>query len=81
MIKKIKTELDVLNEMNDKLNKIIGVLASSSIENPKDRVPLLKNLGFTIEDTANITGLTIDIVKKERSKVKDSKKEEKSKES
>lgn len=71
---KPKTELDLLNEISLKLDKVIGILACSSIKESKDKVPLLKNLGFTIEDTANITGLTIDVVKKERSKLKDSKK-------
>jgi len=72
--KKEKTEKELLIEISQKLDKIIGILACSSIKEPKDKVPLLKNLGFTIEDTANITGLTINVVKKERSKLKDSKK-------
>ncbi|MCH8915861.1 MAG: hypothetical protein IIA82_08485 [Thaumarchaeota archaeon] len=71
---KSKTELDLLNEISLKLDKVIGILACSSIKEPRNKIPLLKNLGFTIEDTANITELTIDVVKKERSKLKDSKK-------
>ena len=74
MTDEIKTELEILNEMNVKLDKIIGILAASSIKEPKNKVPLLKNLGFTIEDTAYITELTIDVVKKERAKIKGNKK-------
>ena len=72
--KKEKNEKEILLEISKKLDTIIGIIASSSINEPKNKVPLLKNLGFTIEDTANITGLTIDMVKKERAKIKDSKK-------
>jgi len=72
--KKEKTEKEYLREISDKLDKNIGIIATSSIEEPKEKVPLLKNLGFTIEDTAKITGLTIDVVKKERAKLKESKK-------
>jgi len=72
--KKEKTEKDYLKEISGKLDRVIGIIAASSIKEPKKKIPLLKNLGFTIEETAKITGLTIDIVKKERSKLKDSKK-------
>ncbi|MCV0400164.1 MAG: hypothetical protein K5785_09265 [Nitrosarchaeum sp.] len=74
MVKKEKSEKELLSEISLKLDKVIGILASSSIKESKDKIPLLKNLGLTIEDTVNITGLTIDVVKKERSKLKDSKK-------
>jgi len=67
---KEKTELELLNEMNSKLDRIIGILATLSIDEPKKKVSILTNLGFTIEETANITCLTIDVVKKERSKRK-----------
>ena len=60
--------------MNTKLDKIIGILATSSIKDPKDKIPLLKKFGITIEDTVMITGLTINVVKKERAKLKESKK-------
>ena len=65
-----KTEKQLLEEISSKLDKIIGIIAVSAINEPKEKVPLLKNLGFTIEDTAKITGLTIDVVKKERGKLK-----------
>ena len=74
MNSKDKTEKEYLREISEKLDTVIGIIASSSIKEPRDKVPLLKNLGFTIEDTAKITGLTIDVVKKERSKLKELKK-------
>ncbi len=65
-----KTEKQLLEEISNKLDKIIAFLATSDIKEPRDKVPILKNLGFTIEQTSILTGLTIDIVKKERGKIK-----------
>ena len=65
-----KTEKQLLEEISTKLDKIIAYLAISNIDKPKDKVPMLKGLGFTIEETSILTGLTIDVVKKERSKIK-----------
>lgn len=65
-----KTEKQLLQEISNKLDKIIAVLSISNIEDPKQKVPILKNLGFTIEETSMFTGLTIDVVKKERAKLK-----------
>jgi len=73
-----KSEKEYLKEISEKMDKIIGIIAASSVKEPKDKVSLLKDLGFTIENTAKITGLTIDVVKKERSKLKESKKWQKS---
>jgi len=74
MAKKIKkeekSEKEILEEINSKLNKLIGLVAVSTIKEQKKKIPILKNLGFTIEETAALTGLTIDIVKKERGKLK-----------
>jgi len=65
-----KTEKQLLQEISNKLDKIIAYLSTSNIKNPKEKVPILKNLGCTIEETAMLTGLTIDIIKKERTKLK-----------
>jgi len=74
MAKKIKkeekSEKEILEEINSKLNKLIGLVAVSTIKEQKKKIPILKNLGFTIEETVALTGLTIDIVKKERGKLK-----------
>jgi len=65
-----KSSEELLQEIIGKLDKILGVLAVSTIKEQKKKIPILKNLGFTIEETAALTGLTIDIVKKERGKLK-----------
>lgn len=65
-----KTEKEILQEIGFKIDKIMGVLAVSNIKEPKDKIPILTKLGFTIEETALFTGLTVDIVKKERAKLK-----------
>ena len=65
-----KTEKELLVEISGKLDKIIAFLATSDIKDPKDKIPMLKNLGFTIEQTSVLTGLTLDVVKKERGKLK-----------
>lgn len=65
-----KTEKQLLQEICDKLDKIIAYLSTSNIQDPKEKVPILKNLGFTIEETSMLTGLTINVVKKERVKLK-----------
>jgi len=41
-----KTELDLLNEINSKLDKLIGVLVIQSIEDQDDKIYALKGLGF-----------------------------------
>ena len=68
-----KTERQLLEEISGKLDKIIAFLATSNIKEPKDKVSILKNLGFTIEQTSVLTGLTLDVVKKERGKLKNKK--------
>lgn len=65
-----KTEKEILQEIGFKLDKIMGVLAVSNIKEPKDKIPILTKLGFTIEETALFTGLTVDIVKKRKSQIK-----------
>lgn len=44
--KKEKTEIELLEEINVKLDKLIGVLAIQSIEDPDDKIYALKGLGF-----------------------------------
>lgn len=43
---KPKTELELLNEINLKLDKLIGVLAIQSIEDLDDKIYAFKGLGF-----------------------------------
>ena len=48
------------NETNPKLIQL----------DSKTQIRILKKQGFTIEETVNLTGLTVDVVKKERGKIK-----------
>jgi len=65
-----KTEKQLLVKISSKLDKVIAFLAISNIEDPKNKVPILTNLGFGVELTSSLTGLTKDVVKKERVKLK-----------
>lgn len=69
MSKKEKSEKELLEEISAKLDKLIGVLAISG-KDPKKQIEILKGLGFSIAETSTITGQTLDVVKKERSKLK-----------
>jgi len=55
--KKPKTELDLLNEINSKLDKLIGVLAIPNIKNIDDKIYLLKNLDFKSDEIGPLVGI------------------------
>ncbi len=55
--KKPKTELDILNEINSKLDKLIGVLAIPNIKNVDDKIHLLKNLNFKSDEVGPLVGI------------------------
>jgi len=71
MPKNAKSSEELLEEISMKLDMIIAVLVISGKE-PEKQIKILAGLGFSISQTSAITGLTIDVVKKTRSKLKKS---------
>lgn len=52
-----KTELDILNEMNSKLDKLIGILVIQNIKNIDDKIHTLKNLKFKSDEVGPLVGI------------------------
>ena len=65
MSQKQKTQTELLEEMNDKLNKVIKLLAIQSIgdKDYRDQVTLLDSMGLQAKDIAELTGKTTNNVK------------------
>ncbi|BDQ31305.1 hypothetical protein [Nitrosopumilus zosterae] len=55
--RKNKTELELLNDINLKLDKLIGVLAIQSIKDTDDKIHLLKNLDFKSDEVGPLVGI------------------------
>jgi len=58
MPQKQKSQIDLLEDMNDKLDKVIKLLAIQSIgdKDYRDQVTLLDSMGLQAKDIAELTG-------------------------
>jgi hypothetical protein len=69
MLKKQKNQNDLLEEINDKLNTLIGLIASQGRERD-EKIRILASIGFTNIEISKLCGIpkgTVDVI---RSKIK-----------
>lgn len=64
--KKEKTEKDILEEINNKMTKMLAILAIEGKEEDV-KIQILKKAGFTSEETGLYVGLTDAAVRKRKS--------------
>ena len=57
MSKNSKSTEELLSEISQKLDAVIGVLAIQSIENIDDKIYTLKKLGFKSDEIGPLVGL------------------------
>lgn len=55
--KQKKSEIDLLVDINQKLDKLIGVLAIQNIKSIDDKIYLLKNLDFKSDEVGPMVGI------------------------
>jgi len=70
MAKQEKTEKELLREMIEKLDKLIGVIAIQG-KSKDDQIKVLVSLGFTNAEISKITGMpkgTVDTIRAKRKK-------------
>jgi hypothetical protein len=64
--KKEKTEKEILEEINNKMTKMLTILAIAGKEDDV-KIQILKKAGFTSEETGLYVGLTNAAVRKRKS--------------
>lgn len=56
MSKSRKSEIELLEEMNEKLGKLVGILAIQG-KNEDEQIRILKVLGFSSKQTGSLLGI------------------------
>lgn len=56
------TELTLLQEMNDNIKKLLGIMATQGMSDDK-KIKTLQNMGFNSREINEITGIPIPTVK------------------
>jgi hypothetical protein len=69
MAKLDKTEKQILEEINDKLNKLIALNAIQG-KSKQDQIKILSSLGFTNVEISRLTGIPKGTVDSTRAKLK-----------
>lgn len=64
-----KTELELLTEISERLNKILGLLAIDG-KGQNQQIEILSGLGFDSKTTGLFVGLSSDAVRQRKSQLK-----------
>lgn len=66
MSKSTKSEIELLEEISNKIDRLIGIIAIQG-KDEDVQIRILKRLGFTSKETGDLTGLTDATVRKRQS--------------
>ncbi len=70
MKKNNKSQEELLQEINKKLDRLIGILAIQNKENDNEKIKILTTLGFESNEIAKLLGLTPNVVRVRKFRVK-----------